>query len=146
MQMEQILKLVETMSNSTLSSFRYEENGSCLVLQQQIQKPTEGETRQRITIDHKETLEKVSVPDASQEGKGVAVVSPLVGVFYAQPSEGAEPFIKVGDTVKKGQVIGIIEAMKLMNEVEAPCDGKILEILVENEQMVEYGQEIARIG
>lgn len=146
MQMEQILKLVETMSNSTLSSFQYEENGSCLILQQQIQKPIQEETRQHIIIDNKKTVEKVSLPDAPQEKKGVAVVSPLVGVFYAQPAVGAKPFVQVGDTVKKGQVIGIIEAMKLMNEVEATCDGKILEILVENEQMVEYGQEIVRIG
>lgn len=71
--------------------------------------------------------------------------SPMVGTFYAAPSEEAEPFVKVGDTVKKGQTIGIIEAMKLMNEVSADCGGVVEAILAENEQMVEYGQPLIRI-
>ena len=69
----------------------------------------------------------------------------MVGTFYAAPSEGAEPFVSVGDKVKKGQVIGIIEAMKLMNEIEAGEDGIVEEILVENEQLVEFGQSLLKI-
>lgn len=147
MQMEQILKLIETVSNSTLSSFQYEENGSCLILQQQVQKVTDQEvtSRQVISIASPQKEETNEVIKA-EELKGEVVKSPLVGVFYAQPAVGAEPYIKVGDKVKKGQVIGIIEAMKLMNEVEATCNGTVLEILVENEQLVEFGQGIVRIG
>ncbi len=140
MQMEQILKLVETVSNSTLSSFQYEENGSCLILQQQPTNVIHSNEPASITIEQNIKCETVVEPT------GEVVSSPLVGVFYAQPAEGADPYIKVGDTVKKGQVIGIIEAMKLMNEVEATKDGVIVEILVENEQLVEYGQGIVRIG
>ena len=71
--------------------------------------------------------------------------SPMVGTFYAAPSEDAEPFVKAGDIVKKGQTIGIIEAMKLMNEINADCSGVVEAIIVENEQMVEYGQPLIRI-
>ena len=76
------------------------------------------------------------------EVEGNQVKAPLVGTFYAAPSEGADPFVSVGDTVKKGQVIGIVEAMKLMNEVESDYDGTVAEILVENGEMVEYGQPL----
>ncbi len=71
---------------------------------------------------------------------GNIVNSPLVGIFYSAASPEEEPFVKVGDTVKKGQVLGIVEAMKLMNEIESDFDGVIKQILVDNEQMVEFGQ------
>lgn len=74
------------------------------------------------------------------------VVSPLVGVFYRAPAAGEKPFVSIGDKVKKGQVLGIIEAMKMMNEIESEFDGVIEEILVENEGKVEYGQTIFRIS
>ena len=73
---------------------------------------------------------------------GDEIKAPLVGTFYVAPSEGAEPFVSVGDKVKKGQVIGIVEAMKLMNEVESEYDGTVAAILVENGEMVEYGQPL----
>ena len=74
-----------------------------------------------------------------------AVTSPLVGVFYEAPGQGEAPFVRVGDRVKKGQTIGIIEAMKLMNEIPATCDGVVESILVKNEQTVEYGQPLVQI-
>lgn len=73
------------------------------------------------------------------------VMSPLVGTFYSAPSPDAEPFVRVGDTVKKGQVVGIVEAMKLMNEIESEHDGVVTEIMVNNGDMVEYGQVIIKI-
>ena len=71
--------------------------------------------------------------------------SPLVGVFYAAPAENAEPYVSVGESVKKGQVLCIIEAMKLMNEITAEEDGVILEIAAANGQIVEYGSELFRM-
>ena len=68
------------------------------------------------------------------------VKSPLVGTYYAASSPENPPFVKVGDKVSKGQILGIVEAMKLMNEIESEFDGTVKEILVENEQMVEFGQ------
>ena len=69
---------------------------------------------------------------------GNVVKSPLVGTFYAAPAEDAEPFVKVGDSVKEGQVLAIVEAMKLMNEIESDFTGTVKEILVENGQGVEF--------
>ena len=77
---------------------------------------------------------------------GNVVKSPLVGTFYAAPSEDAEPFVKVGDHVEEGQVLAIVEAMKLMNEIESDFTGTVKEILVENAQAVEYGQPLFVIG
>ena len=73
------------------------------------------------------------------------VKSPLVGTFYAAPAEDADPFVKVGDKVKKGQVLAIVEAMKLMNEIESDFDGEVAETYVKNGQAVEYGQPLFRI-
>lgn len=75
----------------------------------------------------------------------IMVKSPMVGTFYAAPSEGAEPFVKVGDKVSKGDILCIVEAMKLMNEIECENDGVIAEILVSNGEVVEYGQPLIAI-
>lgn len=77
---------------------------------------------------------------------GETVKSPMVGSVYLQPEPGAEPFVKVGDTVAAGQTMMIIEAMKTMNPIPAPKAGKILEILVEDAQPVEFGEPLAVIG
>ena len=76
---------------------------------------------------------------------GNVVESPLVGTFYAAPAEDAESFVKVGDRVEKGQTLGIVEAMKLMNEIESDYSGTVAEILVNNQEGVEYGQPLFRI-
>lgn len=80
-------------------------------------------------------------PRASTEKLHV-LKSPIVGTFYAAPSPGAPPFVKVGDRVEAGQTICLVEAMKLMNEIEADASGEVAQILVENGQPVEYGQPL----
>lgn len=72
--------------------------------------------------------------------KGTPITSPMVGAFYAAPSPGSEPYVKVGDVVKAGQVVCIVEAMKLMNEIESEVSGKVVQICVQDGQSVEYGQ------
>lgn len=79
---------------------------------------------------------------AAPQQTGTPLTSPMVGTFYRAPSPGADPFVKVGDTVKKGQVVCIIEAMKLLNEVEADMDGTVKEVCVENGQPVEFSQSL----
>jgi acetyl-CoA carboxylase biotin carboxyl carrier protein len=74
--------------------------------------------------------------------KQVTVTSPIVGTFYRAPAPDKPPYVQVGDMVKKGQVLCIIEAMKLMNEIESETSGKIIQILIENGQPVEYGQPL----
>ncbi len=86
--------------------------------------------------------------DAAETGRaedGHIVKSPIVGTFYGCPSPGAEPFVKLGDTVETGQVLCIIEAMKLMNEIESDLSGEIMRIFVENGQPVEYGEPLFAI-
>ena len=82
-------------------------------------------------------------PEASTDT--VSVTSPMVGVFYRAPAENAEPYVKVGDTVKAGTVLCLVEAMKMMNEITAECDGIIAEICVENSQVVDFGKELFKI-
>ena len=79
-----------------------------------------------------------SAPAAPAAITGDTIDSPMVGTYYAAPSPDSAPFIKVGDTVKKGQAVAVLEAMKIMNELEAEFDCKILEILVTDGQAVEY--------
>lgn len=86
------------------------------------------------------------VDAAPQLPAGHVVTSPMVGTFYRAPSPGAAPFVNVGDAVKEGQTVCIIEAMKLLNEIECDKAGVIKEILVENGQAVEYGQPLFVIG
>ena len=81
-----------------------------------------------------------TAPAAEPEKKGKPIVSPMVGTFYKSPSPDAEPFVEVGKTVSKGDVVCIVEAMKLMNEIESEFSGKIVEICVEDGQPVEFGQ------
>jgi acetyl-CoA carboxylase biotin carboxyl carrier protein len=85
-----------------------------------------------------------AAPDRPPEGS-VVVSSPFVGTFYRAPNPDAPPFVEAGQSVEKGQVLCIVEAMKLMNEIETEVDGKILEILVPNGEPVEFGQSLFRI-
>ena len=77
--------------------------------------------------------------------KGTAIPSPMVGAFYAAPAPGAKPFVKVGDVVSAGQVVCIVEAMKLMNEISAEFDCEIVSVLGENGKMVQYGDPLFKV-
>lgn len=83
--------------------------------------------------------------EKQESGDYISVTSPLVGVFYAAPAEDAAPYVSIGDRVKKGQTLCIVEAMKLMNEITAEEDGVIAEICAANNQVVEFGTELFRI-
>ena len=79
------------------------------------------------------------------EVKGEVIEAPMVGVVYLQATPDADPYVKVGDKVEQGDVICIVEAMKLMNEIQAPFSGVITEVFVQNEEVVEYGQPLLRM-
>ena len=85
-------------------------------------------------------------PAAAPEPKGTEVTAPMVGVFYAAPVPGDEPFVRVGSKVKAGETLCIIEAMKVLNEVTAEADGEVLEICVADGDLVEFGSCLMRIG
>ena len=100
-------------------------------------------------VPHMETYIVPEDSPAKTEEKtedGIIIKSPMVGVFYAAPAENAEPFVKVGTAVKKGDTLCLIEAMKLMNEIAAEESGTILEIYASNGKIVEYGAPLFRIG
>jgi acetyl-CoA carboxylase biotin carboxyl carrier protein len=82
------------------------------------------------------------LPEAAAEPEGRTIKSPMVGTFYRSASPGAKPFVEVGDPINEGQPVCIIEAMKIMNEIDSDTSGKIVRILCENGQAVEFGQPL----
>lgn len=140
MEFENILKLIDSVSNSSLSSFTLEEGDVKLVLESN--KGNVTPIVNGVVLDNPALNNVVEAP---KELGGNVVTSPLVGVFYSAPSPEADAFVKVGDTVAKGATLGIVEAMKLMNEIESEYAGVVEEILVTNGQMVEFGQPLFRI-
>lgn len=87
-------------------------------------------------------LAAATAAEAHAEPVGKIIKSPMVGTFYASASPGAKPFVELGDAVKLGQPVCIIEAMKIMNEIESDCEGKIIRMLCENGEAVEFGQPL----
>lgn len=154
MEFENLLTLIKTVSDSELTELEYEENGTHIHLKKKKEtlvvagSPADAAiaplaAAQAATGNISANVETES--DTESEPEGMIVKSPLVGTFYAAPAEDADPFVSVGDLVKKGQTLAIVEAMKLMNEIESDFDGKVAEVYVENGQAVEYGQPLFRI-
>lgn len=152
-----IKKLIEDMGNSNLDSLEIEfPEGIKISMTKNSQKEVVIQTPQPNVIEasapmtvpvvspkQESGLTKVEKKELQQNYK--IVKSPMVGTFYASSSPDKEAFVKVGDKVKKGQVLCIVEAMKLMNEIESELDGEIVEICVNNEEVVEYGQPLFKI-
>lgn len=134
MEFEQLMQLIDKVSESKLTGFKYEDSDIKLDLVRKGAKMADAGEAPESPAD--------APKEAAQEQAGTVIFSPLVGTFYAAPSEEAQPYVQVGDTVTKGQVLGMVEAMKLMNEIESECDGIVMEVLAENAQTVEYGQPL----
>lgn len=137
MNVEQIIELIQAVSASSVGELNYEEGGVKLSLKKEKNKI---KTEAVPYVLHKETVVQEQVEEPKKEES--YITSPLVGTFYAAPSENGEPFVQVGDQVQEGTVLGIVEAMKLMNEIESEVHGVIEKILVENGEPVEYGQPL----
>ena len=132
-----IRKYADLMKELELTGIEIEENGTSIRLERNIK----GSTDPIILADRSD-----STPPARGQSPYDEVASPMIGVFYAAPAENAEPFVSVGDRVRKGDTLCIIEAMKLMNEVTAERDGVIHEICVKNGQTVEFGTVLFLMG
>ncbi len=143
MKIDEIVTLIEAVSKNGLTSFEYQEGDQKLTLKKKNQVVMQAPAAAGKTEDAGKTEAADQKP--VDIGSDRVVTSPLVGTFYAAPAADAEAFVHEGDTVKKGQVLGIIEAMKLMNEIESEYDGVVEAILVKNEDVVEYGQPLFRI-
>ena len=164
MTIDEIVTLIQAVSDNGLTSFVYEEGDQKLVLKKKKKKNVAQAPVAPVVISQPAApmpMQMAAAPAAVSEapekaaeekkessldiGSDKVVTSPLVGTFYSSASPEAEAFVKEGDTVKKGQVLGIIEAMKLMNEIESEYDGVVEAVLVNNEDVVEYGQPLFRI-
>lgn len=165
MEMEKMIELIDAVSKSDLTGFKYEEDGiklhlskkenTCYVTENVSAPVNMTGTASAATISAGVVSAEMGKPNAEgdqtlgtvaeEAAAGNIVESPLVGTFYSAPAEDAESFVKVGDRVEKGQTLGIVEAMKLMNEIESDYSGTVAEILVNNQEGVEYGQPLFRI-
>jgi len=163
MKLEEIIALMEAVKNNDIGTFSYQEGDQKLVIKKKSdQYMISGHTdyvsnnTSENMISEKPKMSMNSVADhtegmtTSKSDKVIycsdkVITSPLVGTFYSSASPETDVYVKVGDTIKKGQVIGLIEAMKLMNEIESDFDGVIEAVLVDNEAVVEYGQPLFRI-
>ncbi|UUX34268.1 acetyl-CoA carboxylase biotin carboxyl carrier protein [Fundicoccus culcitae] len=156
MQFQDLLTLIDKLDKSSVAYLEYQADHSHVVLSKTAKhdsithvetgKSSSTEPIEGTQMAHVTQTDAVTVDEStSVEKSGELVPSPMVGVVYLQANPDAEPYVTVGKTVEKGDVICIIEAMKLMNEITAPQSGIIEEILVENESVVEFGQAIVRI-
>lgn len=154
MNLQEIKKLMEIFSGSEIAKLSLKNSDIELKLEKQsmntqsLQPPTPLATPSNTSPSAipSPTPTPQQIPDSGTHTQsGDFITSPMVGTFYRCPSPGAAPYINVGDTIKKGQTIGIIEAMKIMNEIESECDCKILSIEVDDATPVEFGTNLVRI-
>jgi len=153
---EQLEGLLDFMAVHGLEEFEYDHGGLHIRLKKASAGPSAAPAARRGVASHAAPAEAAAatepapaqareaapaVPGAAAQAEELHVIkSPIVGTFYAAPSPAAAPFVKPGDLLKEGQVVCIVEAMKLMNEIEADISGELVQALVENGQPVEYGQ------
>lgn len=145
MEVKEMKELIAAVSSANVDEFQYEDDDfSIRIAKKKAKIATVDAAVAGVPVQTSAIMPETDTDAAEAEEviSGDEIKAPLVGTFYVAPSEGAEPFVSVGDKVKKGQVIGIVEAMKLMNEVESEYDGTVAAILVENGEMVEYGQPL----
>ena len=142
MEYEKIKQLIDEMGNSKLTEIDIEfPDGTKISMKKD---KIQEKIIQNTSIVENDTIEN-QIKEDKNEKKGNIIKSPMVGTFYLKPSPTAEPYIEIGKEVKKGDVLCIIEAMKLMNEIESEYTGKVTEILVKDGEAVEYGTPLLRI-
>ncbi len=138
MEFDDIKKLIDIIEDSDITELEYEKEGYKIRLKRgTISSPLE----QPQATQAQPVGESINI----EETRHITITSPLVGTFYRASSPDVKSFIEIGDTVKKGQVLCIVEAMKLMNEIESDVVGTVSKILVENGQPIEYGEELMQI-
>jgi acetyl-CoA carboxylase biotin carboxyl carrier protein len=155
--LDEVKALVEVLEGTDVTSLRWDRNGQKIVIRRGHAAPLQPFAPQMVHAAPPQAPAAAIAPAAAPppaagsapakpEAKpGVLVTSPFVGTFYRSPSPDSAPFVDVGSVVKKGQVLCIVEAMKLMNEIEAETSGKVAEVLVQNGTPVEFGQALFRI-
>jgi len=135
MEIEDIKQLIQLLEGTDITELHFEKEGYKIRLK-----------RERFPLTHEPQgpirRQPAEVSISAGDTRLITITSPIVGTFYRSPAPDMEPFVEVGDQIKKGQVLCIIEAMKLMNEIESDVDGVVSKILAENGQPVEYGESL----
>lgn len=144
MEYEKIKQLMDDMGNSKLSSIDIDfPDGTKISMKKNENVEISAKAMKSSSQEVKK--EEPELEQSSNEDTGKIVKSPMVGTFYIKPNPSANPYVEVGKKVKKGDVLCIIEAMKLMNEIESEFDGEIAEIFIKDGEAVEYGKALFRI-
>ena len=144
MEYEKIKQLMDDMGNSKLSSIDIDfPDGTKISMKKNENVEISTKAMKSSIQDVKK--EESELEQSSNENTGKIVNSPMVGTFYIKPNPSANPYVEVGKKVNKGDVLCIIEAMKLMNEIESEFDGEIAEIFIKDDEAVEYGKALFRI-
>jgi len=151
MDIRKVKKLIEMLENSNLEEIEIQEGEESVKLVKSNRNLSNSSATQPIEVPQNYApiapLEESQSKDVDQEPEeGNFITSPMVGTFYASASPGTKPFINVGDLVSEGDVVCIVEAMKMMNEIKSEFSGKVLSIKVENSEPVEYGQALFEIA
>ena len=139
MQYDEIKRLIDDVGNSNIEDISLEFPDGLKI---NIKKSSCGVNT---VVNQVVTTTNLPVVETEKEDNYKVITSPVVGTFYSKSAPTANPYVHVGQTVKKGDVLCIIEAMKLMNEIEAECSGEIIEILAKDEEMVDYGKPLFKI-
>lgn len=145
MEYEKIKQLIDDMGNSKLSAIDIDfPDGTKISMKKEDTKIVERVVSQKNQeIQEEKVFQKEEITEEIEEEN--IVKSPMVGTFYMKPAPNAKPYVEVGQKVKKGDVLCIIEAMKLMNEIESEFDGEIAEVLLKDGDMVEFGKPLFKI-
>ena len=150
MDIRKVKKLIEMLENSNLEEIEIQEGEESVRLVKSNGKISNISSAQSIAVPQTSTVapeeENQSEEVNLESEEGNFITSPMVGTFYASASPGAKPFINVGDIVAEGDVVCIVEAMKMMNEIKSEFSGKVISIKVENSEPVEYGQALFEIA
>lgn len=146
MENDELMALLDYVDQSSLAYVDYKTNAGHLIISKEVPRFTTTPPESTETVvPANEPVVVEEVPVSEPEKAGTLVEAPMVGVVYLTPQPDAAPYVKVGDRVEQGQVVCLVEAMKLMNEIQAPVSGVVTEILVENEAVVEFNQPLMRI-
>ncbi|MGH7230568.1 MAG: acetyl-CoA carboxylase biotin carboxyl carrier protein [Nitrospiraceae bacterium] len=142
-QAQPIQALIDLLKQNNLAELEVERAGIRIRLRRESAVPSAPAVRADSVVHAQESpAENLDIAVSGDMAGKVTITSPIVGTFYRSPSPDADPYVEEGDQVKKGQVLCIVEAMKLMNEIESEIDGRIVKILAESTKPVEYGQPL----
>ena len=147
MNYDEIKKLMDDMGNANIDELKIEfPEGMKISMKKNPEKEVIEVKQKSIENNIESTEKRIEKQEENKCKEDYKIIkSPMVGTFYASPSPDKAPFVKVGDNIKKGQIVCIVEAMKLMNEIESEFDGKVIEVCIKDGDVVDYGKPLFKI-